>query len=476
LAHATAQAMVTLLRYTGIVCVPLGWCVPAQGQCGPEEAGHVFAGIGGPDEEFGASVATDGLYAIVGAPHDDTPLGSDRGAVYVYIREGESWTFTDRLFASDGGEGDQFGISVAISGDTILIGADRYTDGFMFDAGAAYVFVQDANTWTQQARLVASDREQFDRFGFSASLSGDTAVLGAFHHDVDGVTSSGAAYVFVRQDGQWSEEAQLAPSKGYHGGDFGFSVAVWGDTAVGGAPDAGGAPDNGPGRAYVFARQNGLWTETAELASPNPKTDGAFGISVTVEGQTLAVAERYDSGSVHVFAGDGGQWPYVQTLRPYDPITAGDFGWSVSLEADLMAIGAPTTTGPDNFTPAFGALYLFLRDGGTWSQRAKMFASDAAAHDTLGVSVAMGRGALVAGAPRDDTPAGEDAGSAYFFALNCEAPCYGDFDGNGQLSLFDFLDFVNSFNAQDHDADCDQDGDFLLFDFLCFVNAFNAGC
>lgn len=445
-----------------------------QAQCEPQETLHVFADVGGPDEAFGMSVATDGLIAVVGAPYDPSPLGPDRGAVYLYERQGDYWTLVAILTASDGGGGDLFGSSVAVSGYHIVVGAYKDDTWAGLDAGSAYVFVNQGGVWTEEAKLIPLDPTYLDKFGWAVSIYGDTIVAGSYVHDVDGKNASGAAYVFVRQDGQWVQQAILAPSDGAEVEHFGWSVAVSEDTVVAGAPDAKVNGKPYAGKAYVFSRSGEAWTEATRLTSKIPVSDGAFGISVAVDSDTVVIGtnEGYD-GAAYVFGRDGPNWPLKQMLVP-DHGFLPDFGWSVAIAGDQMAVGAPGQDGPDGYE--YGSMYLFVRNDTKWTQAAEITASDGAAWDQFGTSVAIARNVALAGAPLDATPAGEGAGSAYFYDLNCQPTCYPDFTEDGELNLFDFLDFVNEFNAQGTSADCDQNNVFDLFDFLCFVNAFNLGC
>ena len=209
----------------------------------------------------GLSVAISGNTAVVGASRDDDK-GTDAGAVYVFVRNGTSWTQQAKLTAADGAANANFGISVALNGDTALFGA-KFDGSAASDAGAAYVFVRTGTTWTQQAKLVASDAAVEDQLGASVALEGDTAVVGTIEDDDHG-DRSGAAYVFVRSGTSWTQEAKLTPDDGAAADQFGISVSVSGNTvAVGtwGDDDLG----NSSGAAYVFVRSGTSWTQQAKL-------------------------------------------------------------------------------------------------------------------------------------------------------------------------------------------------------------------
>ena len=207
---------------------------------------------------FRSSVALNGDTALVGAYSDDTARGFDAGSAYVYVRSGGVWTQQTRLEAGDGSAQDLFGVSVALRGDTALVGAYQDDTAAGPNAGSAYVFVRSGGVWTQQARLWASDGTTNDYFGVSVALSGETALVGA-HFDV------GNAYVFVRSGAAWTEQARLGASDGSAGDGFGMSVALSGDTALVGAPYDDTATGVDAGSAHVFVRNGTNWSSSAQL-------------------------------------------------------------------------------------------------------------------------------------------------------------------------------------------------------------------
>jgi hypothetical protein len=212
-------------------------------------------------------VALSGTTAVVGA------LGNNgRGAAYVFTGSGSTWTQQAKLTASDGAPFDDFGISVALSGTTAVVGA-LGNNG----RGAAYVFTGSGSTWTQQAKLTASDGAPGDEFGISVALSGTTAIVGAY----GGKSFTGAAYVFTNSGSTWTQQAKLTASDGAANNDFGFSVALSGSTAVVGAF----GNSSGIGAAYMFTRSGTTWSQQAKLTA----SGGGFGNSVTLSGSTALV-------------------------------------------------------------------------------------------------------------------------------------------------------------------------------------------
>ena len=212
------------------------------------EQAKLTASDGAIADFFGESVAIDGDTVVVGAPTNPFALGNIIGAAYIFVRGGTTWTQQQQLLASDGAEFNEFGGSVAIGGGTVVVGAS----GADTSKGAAYVFAQSGSTWTQQQKLTASDGAPGDNFGVSVAISGNTVVAGAIFADISGKQEQGAAYVFVRNGTTWSEQQKLTASDGAAFDNFGSSVVVDGDRVVVGAPINTLENVFGQGAAYVF--------------------------------------------------------------------------------------------------------------------------------------------------------------------------------------------------------------------------------
>jgi len=397
------------------------------------------ASDGAQADHFGSSVSIDGATIVVGAP-----LADDHGVAYVFVDAGGGWegrpTETAKLEAAEPGFSDFFGYSVAISGDTIVVGAYG-AEGPGFDnRGAAYVFEKPAGGWagqvTESAKLTASDAGLGDDFGVAVSISGDTIVVGAVQANVGGHNDQGAAYVFVKPGGGWSghltEDAKVTASDGSAGDQFGDSVSIDGDTVVVGAHfhNVGGHSDH-QGSAYVFVEPAGGWagslTETAELTASDGAVGDAFG-SVAVGGDTVLVgAPQHDGtglidrGSAYVFVEPAGGW--AGSLTETAELTASDgsagdhFGHGVTVSGSRLAVGAGyDRVGNDRNQ---GSAYLFSEPPGGWAgdltESAKLVASDGTALDFFGFSLALEGSTVVAGAQFDDIGLNIDQGSAYVF-------------------------------------------------------------
>ncbi len=367
------------------------------------------------------------------------------------------------LKASNTDADDQFGSSVAVSGDTVVVGAPLETsnatgvngnqsDNSASQAGAAYVFVRNGATWSQQAYLKASNTNAGDLFGYSVSVSDNTVVVGAISESsnatgVNGDQSNnsaflaGAAYVFVRNGSAWSQQAYLKASNTGGADQFGFSVAVTGDTVVVGAwGEASGASgidgnqsDNtapASGAAYVFTRSGVTWSQQAYLKASNTGANDQFGYSVAIAGDTVVVGAYLeaskatgingnqsdnsvpDSGAAYVFARSGTTWSQQAYLKASNTGAEDQFGWSVAISGDTVVVGAyaeaSNATGingnqSDNSEPASGAAYVFVRSGATWSQQAYLKASNTEADDMFGYSVGVAGDTVVVGAYGEDS-------------------------------------------------------------------------
>jgi hypothetical protein len=394
-----------------------------------------------PADWFGYSVSVSGDTIVVGALHEDSDATGvngdqsnnnlqDSGAAYVFVRNGTTWSQQAYLKASNSGTSWHFGAAVAVSGDRIVAGAygedsnatgvnGNQNDLSSGDSGAAYVFVRNGAVWSQEAYLKASNTGTLDWFGLAVAISSDTVVVGAYEEDslaagVDcdpfnnGTTASGAAYVFARVAGVWSQQAFLkSNSTDGGGGDrFGYSLAVSGDTVVVGArledsnaTGVNGNPNNnsaaGSGAAYVFVRNGTVWSQQAYLKSSNSQSADVFGSSVSVSGDTIVVG----AGSL--------------------PDNAGEASNATGVNGNQL----------DNSAAGAGAAYVFKRTGTNWSQLAYLKASNTGASDFFGHSIAISGNVVVVGAPSEDSNAtvvngnqsnnsASLAGAAYTFDLD----------------------------------------------------------
>jgi FG-GAP repeat len=379
---------------------------------------------------FGISIAVSGNTVVVG---DFDANIETYGAVYVYVKPASGWTNMTqvaKLTSSDNGEG--FGTSVAISGNTIVVGAANtsnfnrlHSDAPTAGPGAAYVFVKPASGWTdatETAKLIASDGQPGDAFGDSVSISGATIAVGAFFAvDSSGNSFAGKAYVFVRPGTGWAgnlnETAKLTASDSQLLNYMGASIAISGNTVVAGAY----GHNNFQGTAYVFAEPSTGWasmTQTGELTASDGKGSADFGFSSAISsGNTVVI------GAPNAFSGKGAAYVFVKPssgwtsmtqtaeMRAPNAVQGDGFGQSAGISGNAVVIGSPgTTVGAHQ---GQGAAYVFVKPPSGWrntTRASELTASDGAASDNLGVSASISGFTVVAGAPKSATP-----GSAYVF-------------------------------------------------------------
>ena len=368
---------------------------------------------GAAGDNFGGSVSISGEYAVVGAFFDDDN-GDRSGSAYLFKRVGTSWAQEAKLLPADGAAGDIFGKSVSISGDYAVVGASEDADNGT-EAGSAYVFKRTGPFWAEEAKLLPSDGAEGDFFGLSVSISGDYAVVGAEGNDDNG-DGSGSAYIFKRTGTNWAQEAKLLPSDGAAGDLFGLSVSISGDYAVVGAwrDDDNG---DGSGSAYVFKRTGPFWAQEAKLLASDGASLDLFGRSVSISGDYAVVGACCDddngssSGSAYVFKRTDTTWTEEAKLLPADGAAEDIFGHSVSISGEYAVVGAFFD---DDNGSSSGSAYLFKRNGTSWAQEAKLLPADGAAGDLFGASVSIYDDFAVVGAPVDEDN-GEGSGSAYVY-------------------------------------------------------------
>lgn len=417
-----------LIRYSNLVVFDAnGWTLPANFTQSP--SGSLFLSVNDCDATY--------------------PLTIDPIAQQAYVK------------ASNTGP-DRFGRAIAISGDTMVIGApyeSSHATGVNGDqlsdqaglAGAAYVFVRNGGTWTQQAYLKASNTSlaHFAAFGTAVSISGDTIVVGAPGEDSSGVgvngnqmgsgaPDSGAAYVFVRSNGTWAQQAYLKASNAESGDQFGHSVDIFNDTVVVGArgEDSNSTGVNGnqsdnsteaSGAAYVFVRIDGAWTQQAYLKASSTDPSDFFGESVSISSDSLVISAPGDDGSIanptgssiggsgaaYVFTFSGGSWTQQAYLKTSNA-SGQDQLLDVDISGDTIVVGArledSKATGVngsqgDNSATDSGAAYVFDRTNGVWLQTAYLKASNTATLDFFGWSVSIYGDVAVIGALGEDSNA-----------------------------------------------------------------------
>ena len=308
---------------------------------------------------FGYSVAISGDYAVVGAyQEDEDATGGNRlpsaGSAYIFKRTGTTWAQEAKIVASDRAATNWFGTSVAISGDYVVVGAplqDVNVGNPMSDEGSAYIFKRTGTTWAQEAKIVAADRAANDNFGRSVAISGDYVVVGA------PLKNENAAYIFKRTGTTWAQEAKIVAADRAASDRFGYSVAISGDYVVVGAyfeeeDAAGGSTLTNAGSAYIFKRTGTTWAQEAKIVAADRAADDRFGYSVAISGDYVVVGAYFEdedaaggstltnAGSAYIFKRTGTTWAQEAKIVASDRATNDQFGYSVAISGDYVVVGA----------------------------------------------------------------------------------------------------------------------------------------
>jgi len=450
------------------------------------------------------AVAVDGDTVVIGAHYegsDSTGINGDEanndadrsGAVYVFVRSGGSWSQQAYLKASNTNALDQFGRSVAIDGDTIVVGAKSESsnatgvngdqdNNIASASGAAYVFVRSNGSWSQQAYLKASNTGFVDQFGISVAIDGDTVAIGAPSEDSNATgingdqtnnlaSDSGAVYVFVRNGGSWSQQAYIKASNTDAADKFGSVVALSGDTlsVSAGFEDSNTTSVNGndnnndaedAGAVYVFFRSEENWSQQAYLKASNAEAGDIFGHSIAIDEDTIIVGAHLEdsnamgvsgdesnndaefAGAAYVFTRSGGDWSQQAYLKASNNEEDDRFGTAAAVYGDTLVISSfegSNATGVNgnqtiNFASRSGAAYIFTRSANSWTQQAYLKASNTEVQDQFGASMALAQDTVVIGARFEDSNATGVNGDQ----ANNEA------DGAGSAYVFDLAPIADT--------------------------------
>lgn len=419
-------------RYRGSRGGQSPWSVPTQFTTGTStlsgvELQKLIPSDGKSKDAFGTSVALSHLgdYLAVGTRLGDGK-SKDTGSVYVYLRTGNTWALQAELSASDGQTNDSFGAAIAFNLNATYLAIGAYQDDDLgVDAGSVYVFTRAGTTWTQQAKLKAADGTAQDYFGNALALSNDASVLaiGAYGDNLRGA-DEGAVYLYTRVNASWTFQEKVSASDAFTQDYFGGDIALSGDgkTLVVGST---GSQSGGRfrGAAYVFTESMGLWTQTQKLVSPTATDYDSMGqhVAITRDGSRLAVSgydttgSGYTKGQVNVYRYVDDRYVFETRLLAADAAAKDYFGSSLGLSYDGKTIVVGAYYDDDKGTNS-GSVYLFTRLNTTWSQVAKLKASDGQANDWFGYSAALASSGsvLAVGAYGEDAKASE-CGAVYVY-------------------------------------------------------------
>ncbi|KAA3604310.1 MAG: T9SS C-terminal target domain-containing protein [Calditrichaeota bacterium] len=354
---------------------------------------------GAGNDYFGQTVDIDENYAISGAYADDDN-GTSSGSAYIHKRDGTLWTQEAKLLPSTSSAGDEFGFSVSIDGDYAVVGARKDLSN-----GRAFVFKRNGTSWTEEAILSASDGASGDQFGYAVSIDGDYIVVGALLDNSD----KGSAYIFKRDGTSWTQEAKITASDAANNDRFGRAVCISGDYVVSGAYKENSAR----GSAYVFKRDGTSWSEEAKITASDAANSDEFGRTVWIDGDyVISGAYQNDdngsqSGSAYIYKRDGTSWTQEAKLTASDAATNDNFGVAVSIKDDYALVGAYDENG------AAGSAYLFKRSGTSWTQESKLIADDASSNARFGIYVALDVNYAIVGAYKANS-----SGTSYVYSVN----------------------------------------------------------
>ena len=445
----------------------------AHGQCEVTETAEITASDGLFGDEFGRSVAISGNTMIVGAPTADA-AGDAAGAAYIYMFDGVSWIEQPKLLASDPAPGDRCGSSVAVHGTVAVVGAPFVGDTSI---GAVYVFRFNGSSWMQEQKLVPPVDAGGASFGWSVAVQGTAIVVGA--PTANGAT--GAAYVFGFDGVTWVDQDTLTATDPATNDRFGTDVDIDGDVILVGSPEN---DDNGSnsGAFYVFRFEGDieLWGDGIKITASDAAADDMFGWRVSVSGDVALVAANTqgifaDTGAAYLFRYDGTVWNEEQKLTaPVEAPDPSEFAFGVAVSGSVAIVSATRDNGQSTSS---GAAYVYSFDGASWIQQARVIASDGLTFNLFGVAVEMSDDTAVIGAILVD-PSGATytyAGLADGIPDQCQATCPWDLDGDGAIGITDFLALLGLWGTDPGGPpDFDGDQDVGITDFLALLGNWGA--
>lgn len=392
-----------------LACLFWGTTVKAQFT----QAAKIVSDIRESRAEYGTSVAITENFAIVGASREIIASG----AAYVYSKDNQgTWSYSQRLAATDPNDGAEYGGGVKFSDDYLVVAAGRADVAGTQRAGALYIYDYINNTWEFGTKLVASDMTNDAKLGMnptSLDVEGNTIVAGAPGENA----WTGSVYVFTKVAGTWTETQKIMSPTPQASDVFGIGVALSGDYLVVGANEV----DGRKGAAYVYLKNgSGEFEYEQTLMASDAANDDFFGTSVSVAGDQMIIGSygaNQEQGAAYIFERDNqGSWIEVQKLTGNPSSEGTQFGWSTDIQQDYIIVSAPHIFGFEA-----GEVYFYKRENsGTWMEDQVIQGSDTAAEDFYGWSIAMHQNQLIAGAPWEDEDANggntlDRAGSAYIF-------------------------------------------------------------
>ncbi len=418
-----------------------------HGQCEIPVGDAAYASDDQLNADFGKAVGLSDLRMIVGVPRSNGGCDldvncSDAGAAYIYQRSGNAWTDEALLRSADLAEDDRFGAAVDIDGVFALVGAPDNDDGGN-GAGSAYVFEFNGTSWVQRTKLNAFDAAAVDNYGASVALSGNVAVIAARFDDDACPTladcDSGAVYVYRYNGANWDFEQKITAHDAAAEDEFGYDVDIEDDVMVVGSRFDDDSEDRA-GAAYVYRFDGLQWAFESKLTVADPRPNHGIGGAVSLNGNVVVLGAVNDSdggvgsGAAYAFRYDGMTWQEEDKLTAADASPFDNFGLVVALSGNTAIIGAENE---DDGGQSSGAAYLFRFDGNRWLQLARLKASQPGMSERFGTDVAINNQFAVMGTPGRENSANNSGAVFTFEQLD-------DCNGNGSLDTCDLIDNIDS--------------------------------
>lgn len=342
-----------------------------------------------------------------------------RNAIHAYKKDGSSWTQVDELEAPQGDASQIFGYAFDMQEEYVVVGAPGYTYNGASDAGIAYIFMKSGDDWSSSAVLTPQDIDGHDDFGTDVAIDGDAVIIGSPLDDDRG-GDSGSAYIFRKAGEAWIEEAKLGPTDGQGAGHLGRSVGISGDYAIAGVPFELG-DIHVVGSAYIFAKTDSGWVQSARLEGSDTGLGALFGHSVAIQGDVAMVGAigasgiASSTGAVYVYQLINNEWEFVQKLADSDGVLGSQFGLSIAFENDCAVIG---TDGGSNES---GKVYFFRYNGISWQETGSLSPPESELRSAFGSDVALSNGSLAVGSVTVNPQSGMIFSSAYLYDDACAA-------------------------------------------------------
>ena len=345
-------------------------------------------------DKYGKGSAISGSVIVVSSPEEDA-ADANAGSLYFYRNNGSTWTFEEKVTASDGGENDSLGESVDIYDNVAIAGAKDHSSF----KGAAYIFRYNGAAWIEDKKAIASDGANGDFFGTSVSIYGDYAIVGSKKND----SSKGAAYIFEYSGGSWDNGNKIIAGDGANLDQFGVSVAIYQDFAIVGADNCDPDGVNDAGCAYIFQNSGG-WSQQQKLTASSKGIDYAFGRSVAIYGDIAVVGANSEevfgvpTGAAHVFRYTNSSWSEETKIYGSETVNNNDFGQCLDIHENNIIVGAHARNS--------GSAYVFSYNGSNWEEEIKLTASSGGTDDHFGHSVGISGNNIISGADIYDSNKG----------------------------------------------------------------------